>query len=438
MKIAMRLALGAVVFYCACHGKAYALSVDTFGTDPMSVALGDSLVAGKESPFMAKDNPAALILLDRPSFSLSYMEVDYHLQDANSTRDIAPQSGLVIDTYKASKARSTPNASFALSMPLQRENPRFFLGIAAFTPLDSMARVHAFSGNESHYLRFNDRQSVPSLFLSMGTKISSRFSLGAGLYYSVKAQGGTQVALSETMADAQMLMELRPELLPFLGARYDWKLSDDTNLVFGAFYRQAQKSVTQFRFDVAINLDVASVPFGAQSELAAFYDPEIYRLGAGLIKPAYELFLAVEKTMWSHYKAPILILQGKDLETLTGGRIKANKIAMEDTYGIHLGYEYKKLPEFFSKKFVLRSSYAYYESALKRNPDDITVLDTNRHVVAAGLGMQLSGALKINLALQNTILEKRDYHAIDSEGANRSAHIGGHILTYSGGIDVAY
>ena len=91
-------------------------------------------------------------------------------------------------------------------------------------PADTFLKVHAFTGDEITYLHFNEKQQRPEIYASLGYALSPSLSLGAGVYYSLTANGNMQMGLSDQDAQASFFLDVQPLFIPFTGVHLETSL----------------------------------------------------------------------------------------------------------------------------------------------------------------------------------------------------------------------
>ncbi|OFZ48261.1 MAG: hypothetical protein A2381_08485 [Bdellovibrionales bacterium RIFOXYB1_FULL_37_110] len=428
-----RLKLVVILNFYFFSFQMYATISDTFGINPETLSLARSNIYSQSNVYAAKDNPAGLSKLSRPAFSISYFYTNFNLANANQGRISPASSRIVDDQYDSSKASSIKNSIVSLAIPLF-DNLAF--GLTGLLPTTTLATVYTSTKNEVRYLLYDDRSQRPEIYSSLGYKLSKHFSIGAGLFYSVKADGTVQIGMSTTDADARTLLELTPELIPFGSMNFDFD-----HLTLGMFYRAPQKAKTTIKYDIDFAVPVGSVPFTGGSSLVAYYDPQILGLGASYsINAKNTLHTSVRKSFWSSYTPPIIRLSGKDLESYTSGNYIFDRVRLKDSYDVGVGYEIKKTNLATSFQNNFKWGLAYHESALPDHPQSLAVVDTDRVDISTGtdflfgpMGKFLHSGLTLNLGLVYSILKKQTLIS-DSQ----VVQVGKNIFSAAGGVSFEY
>ena len=424
-----------VVIICLhiCSFQLHSTVSDTFGIHPNTLSLARSNIYSQSSSYAAKDNPAGLTKLLKPSFSFSYFYTNLNLENANEARISPASSRIVDDQYDSSKASPIKNAIFSVGIPLLDD---LAFGLTGLMPTTTLATVYTSTKNDVRYLLYDDRSQRPEIYSSLGYKLSEHISIGAGLFYSVKADGTIQIGMSTTDADARTLLELKPELIPFGNLNFNFE-----KLTVGLFYRAPQKARTNINYDIDFAVPVGSVPFSGGSSLVAYYDPQILGMGASFdINSKNIVHAAVRKNFWSSYTPPIIRLSGKDLESYTSGNYVFGLVKLKNSYDLSAGYELLHCNLFNRFENNFKAGVAYHESALPDHPESLAIVDTDRFDLSAGtdflfgqVGKILKGDLTINLGVVYSILKKQTL-----AHGSQLAHVGKNIFTTAGGISFDY
>ncbi|MBF0360088.1 MAG: hypothetical protein HQK49_03715 [Oligoflexia bacterium] len=412
-----------------------------------NLSLGGASSFTLSNYFSAAANPATLgaadvVMLGVGSnlFEPKIKSLDYQRESTQSDRGIA--GGL--DTSK----QRIKNALLGFVVPIIPGSVS--IGFVGLLPIDSLARMYTITTRESHLLLYNSRDQRPEIYTALGFKLPYNFSLGAGLYYSLKVDGNIQASVLPRDALARMYIDLKPVLTPYLGLLY--KYSD---FEIGAFYRDEQSAkagVNIFvNFELNENSSLASVPFTASSSLIAFFEPRIIGIGSGFkFFNSYKLYFGVQEKMWSKYRAPVILLSGKDLDTLTGGEYENNKISLNDSYSFHLGVEWNQpTPRLILNKeykLLVRAGIQRHTSALPESVNSLNIIDSGKTICSLGMGVlskfttmkSQEMKLQFNIGGNVIMLDKKDLQVRRNSYTTERAKIDGHIFTIMGDIGFEY
>jgi hypothetical protein len=166
---------------------------------------------------------------------------------------------------------------------------------------------------------YSDRQQSPEIYSALAIKLPAGFSLGAGVFHSMKMDGTVQVAISSTGTNSRMISKLDPVYLPYAGLNFKKEVFPDHTIFLGATYKDKHASTNQVSIDTYFNTNVSNLTFSTQSKLVLLYDPAVLSFGGGYKYKTVSIHAKFQKNFWSKYDAPIVDLSGEDLtiHTLT-------------------------------------------------------------------------------------------------------------------------
>lgn len=404
---------------------------DTYGISARSIALGNAPMSGKEDAYQAFTNPAALVDAERPLLAVDYIMTSLRLNDLNDPEGVSP-SGLPLDPYRASRADNLTGASLGINLPL---TDSIHFGLAAYMPSGNFGRLWGGTARDLSYLRYSERQQRPAIYTALALRLPAGWSIGAGAYYTLRARGILQMALGQDDSAARFDLEMEPVLIPYGGVQWTLPMAE-SQLKIGFVYRAEQDEVSSIDTDLAINFDTASLPFSLQTNLAPFYDPEIFRLGAGWETGAITLYGSAELSRWSGYRPPEVSLRGEDIGLLSRAHDDP-KLSLSDSWAYRTGLELRTpFNPFFDN--LWRLGYERHTRATAADAAS-SVIDLNRHVIAVGIGLRVlpevlpdNRSARFELAYQRTLLENEDFDSAGTSGASINA--GGTMHTVVGGL----
>ncbi|MBT3984462.1 MAG: hypothetical protein HOE90_24110 [Bacteriovoracaceae bacterium] len=428
-----------IVLTALCFSSLYSATTDMLGADPRSMILGQSNRFSDPGVGAAQGNPAFIARDKKLEVSLGLSYARPNLHNADRTNVAQTTSGIKSDPYQADKAADLKWTSFSLVIPL---SSWLGIGVSGSLPIGHLARMHAFTGHESTYLHYNERQSRPEVFTAISSNLPWGFSMGAGIFHSFLAEGQMQLAASDTDADARMLMELKPSYIPYAGLGYTKEIDQQKLFKMGAFYRAASKEKSEIVIDTSFNIaGVGTFPLSAGSEMIAYYDPETFAFGASYKSSTFAIHNSVIRSMWSHYKAPVIGLLGKDLSDLTGGKIVQDSITLDDTWSFQLGGEFFNVFNLFGGSVHMASGLEFHESALPDKPTSLAVVDSERYVVNLGstlrfesLGSAIEHPVDFIFGFKYSQYKKENLKAYNSGAQTQSGKIGGHYFAALMGV----
>ena len=419
---------------------------DVMGLGARNKAMGQANGVTSAGAFSAKTNPAALGKIKKNKFSGGYGFNNMNLATGNTSTD-----NLSDDNYENSSGISANNdlntssnlaglefgAAFSLGEKLS-------FGLVSILPAGTFLKVHAFTGDEITYLHFNEKQQRPEIYASFGYALSSSFSLGAGVYYSLSADGNMQMGLSDQDAEARFSLDVQPLFIPFTGAHLETTLGDG-KLLAGVMYRAEQSADTKMVFDIRFGIPgLGTIPFNGESLLIPFYDPAQIALGLGHRGRNYEFYLGSEINYWSNYRPPMIILTG-NINEITSNPVSQSPVVLQDTYSYRLGGELKDI--FSSKPYPLsiRGGLEYHTSALPDDSHNVTVVDSDRWAMALGLGLNIPKVpdvidkpFSLDATIKYTQLFQKKLTRTLSNGTTETIDIDGSILAFFMGVDFEF
>ncbi|MCY4523336.1 MAG: hypothetical protein OXB84_01220, partial [Halobacteriovoraceae bacterium] len=225
----------------------YAAINDVMGPGARNKSMAQAGGPTDAGAFSAKTNPAALGKIKKNRFSAGYGFHGMNLASQEQMDDF-PREGFLENSSGIIPAESDFSVDsdfrgleFGTAFSLGR---RLSLGIVALLPADSFLKIHAFTRNDITHLHFNEKQQRPEVYTAFGYELFSFFSLGAGVFYSLKANGDIQMGLSDQIAEARLLLDVAPAFIPFAGIHLE-KSMGKGKLLAGAVYRREQSADTK-------------------------------------------------------------------------------------------------------------------------------------------------------------------------------------------------
>jgi hypothetical protein len=409
-----------------------ASAVDSYGIGARTIALGNATVAGESGAFAAFFNPAAICRTKTPLVALNLINTNLALKDINLPSGDLP-SGLPADTYKASSAEPITGTSLGINFPLTKS---VSFGLAGYMPSNNFGRLWGGSPSDTFYLRTGDRQQRPAIYTALSARLPAGFSIGAGTYYTLKADGRLQMALASEGSAARFELDMKPVTIMYGGI--EWQHSwDDKSLSMGVTYRARQAEVAKIDTNLTLNFDSASLPLGLTTSLAPFFDPETIRAGVNYKVAKHSLYASAEYARWSAYKAPQVNLGGEDL-SLVSAISSPSEVSLNDTWAYKFGYEYA-VPGIATAPTYLRAGYAFHESA-NRFQKVATIIDPSRQSVSLGVGIDLpkqwmasERKASIDFSFQASKLANSTTEIVDGSSSYKITP-GGQTNTFIGGL----
>ncbi len=403
--------------------SAYATVFDTYGQSAGTIAIGNATTAGGTTTFAAYTNPALLINAKKNEISVQATVTQFHLQDIPD----APGSNLSADKDRPSNADDLTGNSVGMNFTLTEG---LHLGIAAYMPAGTFGNIKGVSPYQTTYLRFDEAQGKPAIYSAVGIELPAGFSIGLGAYYSLRAKGVIQIALSADESEGRVDLNMEPVIAPYGGLAWTYG-----GYTLGAYYRDAQK--TDSKIDASFQLvnEDSTLPFNATTSLIPFYDPAMFRFGAAGTFGETQLLFSFEQAAWSRFRTPLVALSGNDVAAISSEA--AHRSAnLRDTQAYRLG-TIVPLHLIDHHDIDFRAGLEFHTSA-NRPHTKSPVVDPARQNAALGLVWKLPADSKERRLGIEAAYQYANLSAVDRESAKGTPiHLeAGHsIQTFVGGLD---
>lgn len=356
---------------------------ELFGLGARSSALagtGASYATGYESTY---SNPAGL-WAGRRHLSVGVVYGGYNVSLGENPYAIKATGGLVIGG--------------AVPLPLGGVLAnRIGLGLGLYTPFGSVNAVHDPFPDVPRAALLDGRTQVVSVLFGAGVRLPAGFSIGGGVL-ALAALIGTITITPDGTGRVTSLSEeqLTVDYAPIVGVR--WQGLGD-RLHVGAVFRGVSRST----YRLAVNTNLGdSLPIALPQILfagVAQYDP--MQVGVEVAwRPAPAWMLALQATWkhWSAYGYPVL--------PATAEAPPLPDPQFHDTVVPRVAAEWTLPPPSWAAFFV-RGGYFFEWSPAPDPPAPAStpasrpsnLLDADRHVLTAGVGMRLTGRVPLHVEL---------------------------------------
>lgn len=398
---------------------------DTYGQSAGTIAIGNATTAGGSAPFAAYTNPALLVHSKKNVISAQAFMTRFDLQDLPEDAS----SPLPPDKDRASQADDLQGNSIGMNFVL-REGLN--LGFAGYLPSGSFGRIKGVSSYQSTYLRYSENQEKPAFYSALAVELPYGFSIGAGAYYSLRAKGVLQVALSAEESEGRVDLNMEPVIAPYGGIA--WK-NDDSGTTVGVYYREAQK--TDSKIDAAFRLTTADfgLPFNASTSIVPFYDPALFRFGVSQKFSDVEVLFSFEQAQWARFKTSLVSLTGNDVAQISR-ESGVTTVDLRDTQAYRLGVIAPFVGP-WEQNFAFRAGLEAHTSA-NRPGTRSNIVDPARQTAALGLNWGLKAdeqgrRLEVEAAYQYSQLAATD--RTSTRGTALEVKAGRSIQTFIGGLN---
>lgn len=454
MRRALAATLGLAGALTASPSRANPL--DAFGFGSRESAMG-SAVAADVSDFSAGYyNPAGLALAHGFELTIGYFSADHALQMNGKDNGVDPVRGIIAGAVVPGKLLGIP----------------FAVGVGLHLPDDRLARVRALPQDQPRWELYDNRNQ--SLWFGVNLAISPTpwLQLGGGVTLMAATLAHLDISgdfdllrpYSSSLrhqVDANLTLVAYPQL----GARVTVSKLLALALVYRGQFQMDLNVAAQVKAGAATGgamgsaqTDLTSVGLGLQTDTINAFLPQQLVLGSSWrLRDDLKVNVDVTWVNWSAYIPPVTrIATQLDIPPPRGGwpaniqpptqpaPIVILPIQMTDQVVPHVGVEWRAVTQASWEGF-LRGGYEYDRSPLGAQTGATNYVDSDRHVVSAGVGVRLvhpgailpgdvrfdvHGALSV---LPSVTITKQD--PADLVG-NYTA--GGHIWVFGGAATVGF
>lgn len=269
---------------------------------------------------------------------------------------------------------------------------RIGLGIGIYVPATVLNRARAPQPGTPFFALLENRAEVVGIQLGVGVRLSTRWSLGAGVLVLGGIAGGIDVTPDAagrfaTTSEQQLIASYSP----ILGARFH--ASD--RLALGATFRFSSKST----YDIAITSDLGEALPVELPEIhvagVAQYDPMAFATEAAW-RPTRNLQLTGQLA-WEHWSAFPLPTKNP-----VASMPPQPSPGFHDTVVPRVGVEWQ------GGALRLRGGYAFVLSPAPEMTGRQAFLDNHRNIISAGVGLSF-GQLHLDLWSQLHVLVPRHH-----------------------------
>ena len=412
-------------------GIAGAHPYDVFGTGPRAIAMGGAYAALSDDIAGIYYNIAGIANVPKFEAEFGYLYGEPTLMINDKDMGVDRHSG----TY------------FGMIISHMILNHRFSVGANLYIPDDHVLRFQMLPSHNPRYTMYTNRNHSLVALIGIGLELFSWWNIGIGLNILGDNYGGVDFIISET-APSQGSLEssIGSIFSPIAGI---W-LGPVDFLDIGFSYREK----IEVRLDLPNNVsmpelyafDESGIPILKESYLSlqadsfSHFSPRQFQLGTAW-RIHHRLLIALDIThyAWSEFKNPT---PSSSIE-LTGGLGDLFEIAppeklpdpkFEDVIVPALGIEGRAL-DMDQYQIDARFGYFYRQSPVRDLKGYSNFLDSDTHVLSAGIGARITDPLKILLRpysfdayFQAHILEPRSANKTLPNDPTGDYEISGYIL----------
>ncbi len=389
---------------------------EVFGAGPRGTAMAGALTAAAQGGEAAFHNPAMLMASPLAgawgAATITQSQLFVHLQRPVCTGAYLACQGKHPDGFSA-RMPVTPRDTAAWAVgwhyPLGGVlRDRMAVGMALAVPNGRIIRIAGADPQAPNFPLYEGMPERLAFLFSLAGRTTERLWLGVGVQVLATLNAAIDLRVNptnHTMDRATMTIGLEPRTSLTAGAVFDaskqWRLA--------ASYRQQLSLEYGIPSDVHVG-DSALLGIGLSHQ--ALYTPHVFNAGIAWRQPSF-LLLSADLTLarWSDAPDPSpqvsLDVQGPAVRAFglqdivdVGTDTKPIQLGFRDTLSPALAAEWQA-----SAQWLVRAGYRYRPSPAPRATGPFKYLDSDAHVVAAGLSLRLGSyapRLRDRLAAQGT------------------------------------
>lgn len=400
----------------------YALPFFSASESPYLSSIGGNSLDKQSSATFSSINPAALGLTEKPIYSMHYGSSYLTLTSLN---------------YLNAKSRNSENGkkrlsnfSFGASIPI---NPLISFGLSGILPDQDMARIKTHRQEDVRYLKYSDERLKPSIVTSVSFHLPYDFIIGAGLDYSAQGKGNANIEITENQMDAQVDVRLSPTYTPIFGLLWQ-RYTESTSFHIGLSFKQEQAPSSNLKSNIAVDLNVATLPLNIDTHMIPFYEPALTNIIFTAESTNTIYTLSITQTYWSRYRSLDLQFKGEDATLLSNNQNRSSNLNLKDTLSYSFGWEWKDpvLANLYLKS--IRMGAQFHDTATSKLTETSRVIDMPRYTFGTGLSVAFPNLPEYGQTLFDTailysffprqhIASPSEYHRVSGKG-----------LTIMGGI----
>jgi len=361
------------LFALAVATPAYASFPDLVGIGPRSAAMAGLGAADADDYEAAYLNPAGLAAARRRRITVGYFGGRYQLKMDAMPRNVTDTDGILI------------GASLPLPFGGVMTN-RLALGVAFYFPLGLINRAKGEFPSVPRLALLDNRTQTVSIMIGLGAQVHERVRVGIGVLALAALVGHIDIATDASgSATTVSQQQLVTNFAPVVGIQV--KAASFAQV--GVTLRGESRS----DFDISIKPDLGdSLPIALPTLRVAGtsqYDPLQMAMEAAFdATKLVRISVGVTWKHWSTYTYPI--------KNATDGAPPLPAVDFHDTAVPRLGFELGgAVPRAPKLTVVGRAGYAFEWSPAPTNAyadgTQRTLLDADRHIVSAGLGLGYRG-----------------------------------------------
>jgi long-chain fatty acid transport protein len=375
--------------------EAAANPLGTYGFGSRETALGGAVTADTSAASAVFYNPAGLALARKLELSVGYLRVDQRLQINGKDNAVDPVRGL----------------NFGVVAPGTVAGVPFAFGLAVHLPDERISRVRTLRQDIPRWELYDNRAQILFIATTLAVRPAPWLAVGGGVAFLSSTRGDFGISGTASLKepyDSQLRHQVDADLttvrIPLLGVRFE----PDERVSVGLSYRGESKLDLQLDADIDGQVDPGignlrvPVTYALSSKSFDAFHPRQVSLGSSVkLTPALRVNLDFVWTQWSAYQSATsrstadleVDLQGLPLAIPPDPKpTVVRDPGFHDRVAPRLGVEALVLRR-ASLEVPLRGGYVYERSPVPPQTGTTNFVDSDRHTIAAGVGLLLRPGL---------------------------------------------
>lgn len=430
MKRAAAIALVLAAWPAVARGN----PVDAFGFGARAASLGQAQTAAARDTGAIYYNPALLLRGDDVRIDVGYQAALPTLELDGRDVGVDSSRGLAI----------------GLAAPGRFRDLELAIGAALFLPDQQLTRTRAHAPGKPHFVLYDNRPQ--RLFLGAGAAVAigDRLSIGAGVAYMARTEGGVTLDGRIGYPDAEdsdlaVAIDVDLQQIRYLHAGAAWRATDwlDVGLSYRAGFSVTLDQTVIIQGDVGAEGQTPIVEDGFVRLRALSMDHfQPAQVAAGLaarLTPDVLLAFDLVLQRWSSYRDPASVIEAEldvgDFNDLVDvpDRMPAPPAHFSDVAVPSVGVEWRAAAD-RERALDLRAGYRYEASPTPDQLGATNFVDNDKHTAALGAGLTVASLggvlvrpLSLDLAAALTVLRDRDHHKLSPVDVVGDYQSGGHV-----------
>ena len=346
--------------------------------------MGGAVASSSTDYTAAYYNPAGLVGASQPKFALGYQHGLAALTINGEPHAFEPVTGLTL----------------GLGLPLPFGGfleEKLALGLVFVIPEAAVLAAQTPAPPTPHFPLLDSRAQSVTLVASLGYRISSNLSIGAGLAVLAHLEGRVDAEPDSTgQIGARVRDTLLTDLAPLIGIRYS---AGDFPISFT--YRTASRATYALPVEADLGDQIPLALPTLNIRGTAQFDPSQISLELGWhLSPGLLLSFGIAHELWSDFENPIEFVATPESYP------QQPTPNFKDTWSFRMGLEGHF--EVSSLKLIPRMGISFVPSPAPLQVGYHNYLDNDRLLICGGIGTQVYG-LEIGLAFQLQHLLQRSF-----------------------------